>query len=46
MSFKGVHFTCDPHLSDLLIAELSMLSYDSFEEHQMGFSAYCESAKF
>ena len=46
MNFKGVHFTCDPHLSDLLIAELSMLSYDSFEEHQMGFSAYCEVLNF
>tara|TARA_X000001036_G_scaffold187948_1_gene177165 strand:+ start:351 stop:1181 length:831 start_codon:yes stop_codon:yes gene_type:complete len=46
MSFKGVHFTCDPHLTELLIAELSMLSYDSFEEHHMGFSAYCTVANF
>ena len=46
MSFKGVHFTCDSHLSDLLVAELSILSYDSFEEHQMGFSAYCEVVNF
>ena len=46
MSFKGVHFTCDPHLTDLLIAELSMLSYNSFEEHQIGFSAYCKVKDF
>jgi|TARA_B110000093_G_scaffold120405_1_gene128991 ribosomal protein L11 methyltransferase len=46
MNFKGLHFACDSHLSDLLVAELSMLRYDSFEEHQMGFSAYCEVVNF
>ena len=46
MRFKGVHFICDPPLNDFLVAELSMLSYDSFEEHQTGFSAYCEEANF
>ena len=46
MNFKGLHFACDSHLSDLLVAELSMLRYDSFEEHQMGFSAYCEVINF
>ena len=46
MRFKGVHFTCNPSLTDLLVAELSMLSYDSFEEHQTGFSAYCKEVNF
>ena len=46
MRFKGVHFICDPPLNDFLVAELSMLSYDSFEEHQTGFSAYCEEVNF
>ena len=34
MSFKGVHFKCDPSLNDFLVAELSMFNYDTFEEHQ------------
>ena len=46
MSFKGVHFNCDPSLSDILVAELSMFKYNSFEEHKTGFSAYCEEVNF
>ena len=46
MSFKGVHFKCDPSLNDFLTAELSMFNYNSFEERQTGFSAYCEEDNF
>lgn len=46
MSFKGVHFNCDPSLNDFLVAELSMFNYNSFEERQSGFSAYCEEDNF
>ena len=46
MSFKGVHFKCDPSLNDFLIAELSIFNYNSFEERQTGFSAYCEEDNF
>ena len=46
MSYVGVHFVCEAHLGELLIATLSIHSFDTFEETYHGFSAYCKELNF
>jgi ribosomal protein L11 methyltransferase len=38
-SFKLIHFTCRESTTDILIAELSLIGYDSFLLHDDGFEA-------
>lgn len=45
MHFIQLNSTCSPELSDMLIAELAELGFDSFEENTQGFSAYVEEDK-
>lgn len=45
MHFIQLNSTCSSELSDMLIAELAELGFDSFEENNQGFSAYVEEDK-
>jgi ribosomal protein L11 methyltransferase len=40
MSFIQIQIRCQPDFSDILIAELAELGFDSFEENNQGFSGY------
>lgn len=46
MSFKQLVFTCEEETSQLLIAELSAIGYDVFEERAGGFVTSIETAHF
>ncbi|MCP4457090.1 MAG: 50S ribosomal protein L11 methyltransferase [Cytophagales bacterium] len=41
MNWIGVHVTCPEELRDIVLAELSQLSFSTFEETDSGISAYC-----
>lgn len=45
MHFIQLNTRCAPEFSDILIAELAELEFDSFEENKQGFSAYVEEEK-
>lgn len=45
MHFIQLTAHCSPEFSDILIAELAELEFDSFEENRNGFSAYVEEEK-
>lgn len=45
MHFIQLNTRCTPEFSDILIAELAELEFDSFEENKQGFSAYVEEEK-
>ena len=45
MHFIQLNTRCEPEFSDILIAELAELDFDSFEENKQGFSAYVEEEK-
>lgn len=42
MNWMGLHMSCSEELRDILIAELSMLPFSTFEETETGLSAFCE----
>lgn len=42
MHFIQLNSRCSPEMSDILIAELAELGFESFEENPNGFSAYVE----
>lgn len=42
MAFITVKVTCNPELSDVLVAELFGLGFDSFQEFEDGFEGSCE----
>jgi len=46
MAFITVKVTCNPELTDLLIAELFGLGFDSFQEFDDGFEGSCEEHLF
>lgn len=46
MNFIGVHVSCSTNNVELLIAEFSLFPYDTFEEHEHGFSAYCVESSY
>ncbi len=46
MNFTGIHITCTEEETEWLIAELSNLSFDTFEETDEGFSTFCEEPSF
>ncbi|MDN5216381.1 50S ribosomal protein L11 methyltransferase [Fulvivirgaceae bacterium BMA12] len=43
MDFQEIKIYCPAHFNDILVAEFSMLGFDSFVEHEDGFCAYLES---
>ena len=45
MHFIQLNTRCSPDFTDILIAELAELEFDSFEENKVGFSAYVEENK-
>lgn len=45
MHFIQISVRCPSDFSDILIAELAELDFDSFEENKVGFNAYVEEAK-
>ena len=45
MHFIQLNTRCEPEFSDILIAELAELDFDSFEENKNGFAAYVEEEK-
>ena len=42
MDFIGLQVNCDEEKGELIIAELSLLSFDAFEENEMGILASCD----
>lgn len=46
MNFIAVHVTCPEELSEIILAELSLFPFDTFEEHDHGVSAFCEENVF
>ena len=42
MNWIGLHIRCSPEMRDILLAELSLLPFSTFEETDEGLSAYCE----
>jgi ribosomal protein L11 methyltransferase len=42
MNWMGLHVTCSEEMRDVLVAELSLLPFSTFEETDQGLSAYCE----
>jgi len=42
MNWIGLHIPCSPEMRDILLAELSLLPFSTFEETDEGLSAYCE----
>lgn len=42
MNWMGLHIRCSEEIRDILLAELSMLPFSTFEETEKGLSAYCE----
>jgi len=42
MNWIGLHVTCTDEQRDMLLAELSMLPFSTFEETEAGISAFCE----
>ena len=42
MNWIGLHVQCSIELRDIIIAELSMLPFSTFEETELGVSAFCE----
>lgn len=46
MEFITIKATCDPEISDVLIAELFEAGFDSFQEFDDGFEGSCEQALF
>lgn len=46
MSYIGLHIECDSEQGEILIAELSLLPFDTFEEKETGISAYCLKDQF
>jgi len=45
MNFIQLNVRCSPEFSEILVAELAELEFDSFEENKQGFSAYIEEEK-
>ncbi len=45
MNFIQLNVRCSPEFSEILIAELAEIEFDSFEENKHGFSAYIEEEK-
>ena len=45
MNFIQLNVRCTPEFSEILVAELAQLEFDSFEENKQGFSAYIEEEK-
>ena len=45
MNFIQLNVRCTPEFSEILVAELAELEFDSFEENKQGFSAYIEEEK-
>jgi ribosomal protein L11 methyltransferase len=45
MNFIQLNVRCLPEFSEILVAELAELEFDSFEENKQGFSAYIEEEK-
>ena len=43
--YLQLNVRCNPEFSEVLIAELSMLEFDTFEENRSGFSAFAEEEK-
>ncbi|WP_425389762.1 50S ribosomal protein L11 methyltransferase [Ekhidna sp.] len=46
MDFVTLKVTCDPVLTDVLIAELFEAGFDSFQEFDDGFEGSCEQSRF
>ncbi|MEQ8907197.1 50S ribosomal protein L11 methyltransferase [Ekhidna sp.] len=46
MEFITIKATCDPEISDVLIAELFEAGFDSFQEFDDGFEGSCEQGQF
>lgn len=46
MEFITIKVTCDPVLTDVLIAELFEAGFDSFQEFDDGFEGSCEQSQF
>jgi ribosomal protein L11 methyltransferase len=42
MNWIGLHVRCSDEQQEILLAELSMLPFSTFEETETGLSAYCE----
>lgn len=42
MNWVGLHITCSDDMRDVLLAELSLLPFSTFEETETGLSAFCE----
>ncbi|XOV92519.1 MAG: 50S ribosomal protein L11 methyltransferase [Bacteroidota bacterium] len=42
MNFVQLKITCNPELGEILVAELSQIQFDSFEETKEGLSAACD----
>jgi len=40
--FKAIHLICDEAQREILLAELALLPFDSFQENENGVSAYCD----
>ena len=46
MDFIGLQVVCDQEKRELIIAELSLLSFDAFEENELGVFASCDQDKW
>ncbi len=46
MNYLAVHIKCPQDIQDILIAEFSLLPFDTFEEKEDGFSAFCLEVNF
>ncbi|MDH5609016.1 MAG: 50S ribosomal protein L11 methyltransferase [Cyclobacteriaceae bacterium] len=46
MNYIAVHLHCSPELAEILMAELALLPYDTFEEHETGISGYIDVSLF
>lgn len=44
--YLNVKITCNPQFTDILVAELSLLSYDSMMETELGLEAYIKKGDF
>jgi ribosomal protein L11 methyltransferase len=42
MSWIGLHIQCEPEMQEILIAELSIFPFSTFQENETGISAWCE----
>jgi ribosomal protein L11 methyltransferase len=46
MYYTQLQVVCDPAFSEILMAEIGEVGFDTFMENDQGFEAYCEGEKF